>query len=223
MYGDTVLNNKTYRMIGAFYFREDSIKRVYYIKGQDTTFQERLLYDFSLSKGDTMQSGIYTFTVMGVDTSVDCGTARRKLHVSIDGVSVIDTWAEGIGSTYWSPLGIFSGCGCSICWIEQASVKIEGCNNTGCQGLFSDIDEPFFQELYVFPNPCFTSFTLQLASSPTTETYFTLYDAMGRLIRREEINSNITTLNRNNLPGGIYFWQLESANKILDRGKLIME
>lgn len=77
--------------------------------------------------------------------------------------------------------------------------------------------------LSVIPNPITTSFTLQLSSTPSTQTYFNLYDALGRPVKQEEINTETTTLQRNNLPSGIYFWQLQQGNKVLQRGKVVME
>lgn len=75
----------------------------------------------------------------------------------------------------------------------------------------------------IFPNPCTTAFTIQLTTTPVAETYFQLYDALGRQVKREEINSTTTTIHRNSLPSGIYFWQLSERNKILERGKVVME
>ena len=73
------------------------------------------------------------------------------------------------------------------------------------------------------PNPATTSFTLQLSSAPNIPTYFQLYDAMGRQVRQEEINSISTTINRHQLPNGIYFWQLLTGQNVLQRGKVMME
>ena len=73
------------------------------------------------------------------------------------------------------------------------------------------------------PNPATTSFTLQLSSSPITETHLLLYDALGREVKREQIISTITTLQRNQLPAGIYYWQLQSGSAMAGRGKIIFE
>lgn len=92
-----------------------------------------------------------------------------------------------------------------------------------CHTLSVGISEEKDNQLMISPNLSFTSFTLQLSSPPTAQTYFQLYDALGRQVKHEEITSTITTIHRDNLPGGIYFWQLQAGNKILDSGKLVME
>ncbi|MFN8322182.1 MAG: T9SS type A sorting domain-containing protein [Chitinophagales bacterium] len=85
----------------------------------------------------------------------------------------------------------------------------------------NDLERKLYTQLY--PNPATISFTLQLSTAPNTPTYFQLYDAMGRQVRQEEITATSTTLNRNNLPKGIYFWQLLTRQNVLQRGKLVME
>jgi hypothetical protein len=97
--------------------------------------------------------------------------------------------------------------------------------NLVATGVISGIEATRYDRrvLSLFPNPCTTTFTIQLATSPSAETYFQLYDALGRQVKREEINSTTTTIHRNNLPSGIYFWQLTERNKILERGKVVME
>lgn len=220
--GDTVINSLTYHKIpGAYYFREDSNKRVYYIGWYNLQYDpERLLYDFSLSAGDTMYTNLsYYYVVRSIDTILYNGLLRRTLHVSEKlNAAVTDHWIEGIGSNevpfHWSLANPV------LCDVTQDSVLIYG---PVCS-LYNDLQALNTNKTVVlYPNPSTTSFTLQLSTPPTTQTYFQLYDALGRQVKREEINSSSTTINRNNLPGGIYFWQLLSENKILDRGKLVIE
>jgi len=77
--------------------------------------------------------------------------------------------------------------------------------------------------LLLMPNPCNSSFTIQLSSTPATQTYFHLFDALGQEVKREPVTGETTTVQRGSLPTGIYFWQLQATNKILDRGKVVME
>lgn len=77
--------------------------------------------------------------------------------------------------------------------------------------------------IQVFPNPTITTFQLQLSSSIHQPTHFKLYEALGREVKEELISSTITTLSRENLSNGIYFWQVETEGKILERGKIIFE
>ncbi len=68
-----------------------------------------------------------------------------------------------------------------------------------------------------------TAFTFQLSSSPSSETLFLLYDALGREVKREAVTSQTTTLNRNNLPAGIYYWQLQSGGAAVGKGKVVFD
>ena len=189
------------------------------------------LYDFSLSVGDSMFSGVYTFVIDSVDTITYKGVPRRTIynHVNANGyLYQYDVWMEGIGSSI-GPLGIWSlamgPCHYSVlCEVSENSVvKYPENNGSGDSCLqFNSIPE-VFGSAYLSPNPVSTFLIIQLSSPPTGATYFQLYDALGRQVKREEIISTNTTINRNNLPSGIYFWQLEQANKILERGKVVVE
>ncbi|MES2621365.1 MAG: T9SS type A sorting domain-containing protein [Bacteroidota bacterium] len=216
------------------FFRNDTInKKVFFINAQDTTVL--LLYDFNLNVGDTIPSDWYgafdVSIVYGIDTVELFGLSRRRFHLSsqysfqpmaiIEGIGSVSGFAASLitatmgisgqlecfsvkDSAYtFSPEPIYSG---STCWPYSA---IE--NNL------------VYAQKIISPNPFTTSFTLQLSSPPNTQTYFQLYDALGRQVKREEITSASTTINRNNLPNGVYFWQLQQANKIVERGKVVMD
>ena len=221
---DTSINNNLYRqiisdngyLVGCF--REDANKKVYFIYAADSSSQEKVLYDFSLSIGDSVLRGdpAVFVKVVNVDTPAYKGIQRRTLHLTS-----YDNWIEGIGSTA-SPIG-------SWAYATLRSVECVAIQNSAivyelsCQSLFVGIEESPDKHLTISPNPSSTSFTIHLSSPPTTQTYFNLYDALGRAVKREEIISETTTMQRNNLPIGIYFWQLQQGNKILDRGKVVME
>ena len=227
---DTIINGFNYHRVSPNgCMREDSAKRVYALYLLNP-FQEHLLYNFSFNVGDTMTSWYYSnkLIVLSVDTPTYWGVQRRTLHItdSIHFGVEIDKWIEGIGSSS-GPMGYEIGGFCHwshLCaaWADTTMVYGDGSFPDQCSYLTS-VGEIPFERLIVLPNPCTTSFTIQLSSPPTTQTYFNLYDALGRAVKRDEIISETTTMSRNNLPSGIYFWQLQQGNKILDRGKVVME
>jgi hypothetical protein len=236
MDADTIVNNILYHKVlrsnnfPLALVREDSSRRVFYIDVHDTV-PERILYDFTLGSGDTMFSGQHFFVVTAVDTLNYLGVLRRTLSVKINsylnGANNTDTWIEGIGSTS-TPIGLFLPCGCNsrtICSFYQDSTLLYGRQGDPyCSAFYLSINETSADySVDILPNPSATFFTIQLSSPPTTQTYFNLYDALGRAVKREEIVSETTTMHRSNLPSGIYFWQLQQGNKILDRGKVVME
>lgn len=206
MKGDTTFNKLVYHIVGGLgYLREDSTKKVYYIKYADTTFHEILLYDFSLSTGDTLHSEGYNYVITAVDTPLYQGLPRRTLHVDYSGSK--DVWIEGIGSSqspifwwwhyYYSVLYHAS----AICTAVQGTTTVFQKNNdTNCDQYYLDVNPISSGNLLLFPNPVLSSFTVQLSSLPSSSTYFHLYDAVGRLVNREKITELATTIQRINLP-----------------------
>jgi len=79
--------------------RTNEEQRVCFIEPGDTT--DRLLYDFSLSVGDTVQidgyNEKYTAEVIGIDSIQINGINRKRM--SIEGY-LYDSWIEGIGSEF---------------------------------------------------------------------------------------------------------------------------
>jgi len=92
------------RYMGAL--RQDTLLRhVYYLPSDSTT--EYLLYDFSLSLGDTVKGYLSDATFSGCIAIVDSidsvlidGSYRRRIMTSGCGAASIIIFIEGIGSTY---------------------------------------------------------------------------------------------------------------------------
>jgi hypothetical protein len=159
--GDTVIDNTTYHKIAAnTYLREDSLKRVYFTN-RNFAMNEKLLYDFSLSAGDTLRSGQTTFQIDSVDTIEYQGVLRRTLysHWHNGALRGNDVWIEGIGSNR-GPLGVwhmYSGPGhhSVLCQASENSfVKFhtndELANNCS---YYSSSEEPSFLSYHIYPNP----------------------------------------------------------------------
>lgn len=228
--GDTIISGIIYKNIGYIgSIREDTSKRIFFYNHQQNVNYERLLYNFSFSVGDTISSLAtgQLLTVFLVDTPDYFGVHRRSLHLRSNGGTYVDTWIEGIGSVL-GPLGLSrvspGYCPYSIlCQAYNDSLLVFEINDQRCSSATSISEVNISYAVKTYPNPATISFTLQLSTAPNTPTYFQLYDAMGRQVRQEEINSISTTINRHQLSNGIYFWQLQQGNKILERGKLVME
>lgn len=237
--GDTTIDSYNYQKISSAGYtiglvREDSSKRVYGFNltgfDDDTTTLERPLYDFSLVPGDTMFSGKTYFVVDSVDTIYYYGIERKTLYTHDKEYSFLnDVWIEGIGSVqgpmaHWRTY--YGLCHSShLCLARQDTTTLARVTtfSGGCSYL-NPVDEIAIREtIKISPNPAFSTFTLQLSSSPVTETYLLLYDALGREVKRELITTQLTTLNRNQLPAGIYYWQLQSGGVVAGRGKIVLE
>ena len=229
--GDTTLGGFTYHKLRKdsatypSYIREDSTRKVYLYNGVTAT--DQLVFDFGVGIGDTANCAGAIYVVSSIDTINYNGILRRRLVMAYPAnIYFGDVWIEGIGSLAGGPVGdkwhtffCNPATSSSLCIARKDSVVIYG-NYCPLQVGIETVQE---RSISFFPNPSITSFTLQLSTPPVTQTYFNLYDAFGRAVKREEIISETTTMQRNNLPSGIYFWQLQQGNKILDRGKVVME
>ncbi|MBL0309259.1 MAG: T9SS type A sorting domain-containing protein [Bacteroidetes bacterium] len=75
----------------------------------------------------------------------------------------------------------------------------------------------------VYPNPASSGFQIKLSELPQTDTHFVVYDALGRIVMQKMVNEVSTHIQRGTLNRGIYFWQLERVDKVLNRGKIVLE
>jgi Secretion system C-terminal sorting domain/Beta-propeller repeat len=80
------------------------------------------------------------------------------------------------------------------------------------------------QEFKIYPNPTNQSATLEFDNSKQQNHNLTLYDTQGRLIETiTNIKTGRITIERNNLPSGLYFFRLHKNNQFVFSGKLILK
>ncbi len=248
--GDTVIDNTSYHKL--FYFRyginafhglirSDTLKRTFFRWNNSDDSIEHLIYDFSLMPGDTLfdlighicsinpiYSDFHTIIDSKDTITLLDGSIRNKFNVRIfycGQLHYSSAWIEGIGCLI-GPTTIFMGYygfNATLCQFKYGNAIVYQNTFAQCNYFSSTDNLEEGNKIQITPNPSTTSFTLQLSSPPTTQTYFLLYDALGRQVKREEIISTTTTINRDNLPNGISFWQLQAGNEILGRGKVVME
>lgn len=78
-------------------------------------------------------------------------------------------------------------------------------------------------DFMIYPNPTYNSATIDLSAFENKAVNIELYDAMGRQVKSiSNIKTDKYTLERNNLPGGIYFMNVLVEGKILSK-KIIFE
>lgn len=74
----------------------------------------------------------------------------------------------------------------------------------------------------VFPNPCISSSTIKTEGNLNNAT-MTIYNAFGQVLKQvNNISGQTMSLNRENLPSGIYFLRLTDADKTISIEKLII-
>ncbi len=79
----------------------------------------------------------------------------------------------------------------------------------------------------IFPNPFHDQASINAQFIPQNaghDAQLKIYNAMGALVRRQTItNQESQIINRNNLPDGLYFFELTTDNKQLSTGKFVIE
>lgn len=73
-----------------------------------------------------------------------------------------------------------------------------------------------------YPNPFTTMTTLEVVGEDLGLLEFVLFDATGKVVRKEQFTGSKHQLDRKNLLGGIYFYQISDNKGVLNTGKLIV-
>jgi len=92
-------------------------------------------------------------------------------------------------------------------------------------GLLVGIDEQTAQDVVpvnVYPNPGSSYFNVPLGTNRSDLT-LQLFDAQGRRLQDTRLNSNVTTKNTGQYPGGLYFYQILSEGNVVYNGKWVKE
>ncbi len=232
---DTVFNRNNAQYFGAI--REDITKKVYY-RGQhipaDSYYEEDeeyLLYDFSLSIGDTIRNVKFVLVdqewlvVTDIDTILFNDNYRKVFFFSYPYVR----WIEGIGND--RGLLFYSGTVPSnglwndlICFFQEGELIYHLSEYTGC---FYD-DETGINEYSIKENPRISSNPIEsigiLSWKPGKFNYLRITDCSGKLIINYDIrNFSEYEIIKKNFNPGIYIYQLISEEGKSFTGKFIMK
>jgi hypothetical protein len=91
-------------------------------------------------------------------------------------------------------------------------------NNTGL------LPEKNAHQIKIFPNPFHHEFSVLFdkAGAAGFSCEIKIYDICGKLIRQLPLNYPLTNIQRENLKNGIYLYEIQSAEQLIERGKLII-
>lgn len=224
---DTVINGTPYNKlfenniyIGGL--REDSLKKVYFVSLDSTN--EHLIYDFSLSAGDTVwvwghTGGPFGFNRLIIESEDSIllanGEVRRVLNIN-DQQNPSDQWIEGIGSTYGL---LTSGCFSSLRVIHLTQFILKG---VIVYPLTTSIEKAdmFQANLIVSPNPFSTQLTFSHSNS--SQATISLYNFLGQQVLQQTV-TNSATINTEQLADGIYFYELRNDKGLVANGKVIRQ
>lgn len=230
--GDTTISGINYKKIsgcGAQWvcdgggIRENN--RIIYFR-PDTATTEYVLYDFNKTVGDTIIHP-YGGAVCSNDTvtiiledSVQCSDGyHRQLWLSSSAI-----WIEGVGSVSYllNPCNVLCLSGNDV--LQCMSGDSGFSYPYGSTSCFVSISENmnFSDGILLYPNPFHTTTTLEFKRG-FNNCKLNIYNSFGKQIRRQNIISRVTIINRDGLEDGSYFYQLISDNGQITRGKFIVE
>jgi hypothetical protein len=230
--GDTTMNNPAVTCI-----RKDSLGRVYKISMNDTL--EELIYDFSKQTGDTFSiNDIFGGSDIKchVDSTgfINMVGIRKVLYITYNMDNwKPDIWVEGIGSIYSHLIHpgidhtLWDGSWYSLlCYSENGNLVYHDTAFSTCvlnTNISSSVNKVSNAGISIVPNPVTQSqFTVTLSETPKPNTIFMLYDAVGCVVRRDELNSINQTIYTSGLANGIYTYVID-ANKVKSgSGKLVV-
>jgi uncharacterized delta-60 repeat protein len=159
-------------------------------------------------------SNIFDFTLVRYNSNgtLDATFGVGGKTITPIGISYSSVESVGIDSNGKILLGGYAYNRSSV---EMALVRYHSNASVGI-GSFKQIDNK------IYPNP-FNSSTTILFSTPLHNAELNIYNAYGQLVNHlENISGQNIQLSRNNLPSGIYFFQLTENNKIIGADKLII-
>lgn len=89
--------------------------------------------------------------------------------------------------------------------------------------IITNLEEPINPDIQIkaYPNPFFESTKIEISGSNFNKVTLTLFDLMGKKIRKESFSGNEIQFNRDNLPSGTYIYTLEAEGRLLNSGKII--
>lgn len=234
--GDTISVNN---VIQAPYFwallREDTLVKQVFIVQQGTSL-EKLLFDFSLNLGDTLETDLITmFGVSGEIDSVESiliGNSVRSVHY-FDGSSGIDInnlranyMIEGMGGPggvinpfYLVGLG-FTLSDYIVCYRESGDSLFGGCDYPDFVTSLNDLDR-FEIDFKMYPNPGNSQLIITHDLSNKQRLSLEIIDLQGKKQLVKVVSVNEVKLDVSDLPQGIYFVQLKSEEGLIATQKWV--
>jgi hypothetical protein len=215
------------------FIRQDSNLKIVWIY-DSVSHTDKILYDFNLSVGDTLDSTKAYFAtgfggtkiITSIDSVIINGTFRKRFNYGTGcyAFSSDTSMIEGIGALH----GFVYTPSCFEVYFflnafEQNNEVLYGDSPSVCYDFTTSITENRSKlSVTIFPNPFSSEMTLQ------SDKYFknatlTLYNVQGQQVKRiNNISGQTFTLHRDNLSHGMYFLQLTQDNKILTTDKIII-
>ena len=240
---DTIINSVLYKKIKreiAFPFvcgptypqgigymgglRQDEPNRKVYFIPRDS-INEKLIYDFNLSVGDTLPGFIFnqyeiSNTVLLNIDSILIDTSYRIFFITNNGNNII----EGIGlesgllEAYHFDLTPHL-----ICFIQDSLELYKSFPGISCE-LITKTEKLLFNDhsIKIYPNPFHKNAIIEFSTKPK-DSQLIIYNQLGDVVHYEYLINKIQSINCDGLTNGIYFYKIIIASSYIITGKLIRE
>ena len=227
--GDTIISGINYKKINGGALRESN-KIIYFYPYNGS--QEYVLYNFNLNAGDSIIHP-YGGTIFGnhdtlIVGSLDSTLTRDGYHRRLNFLPTYTVWIEGIGSlnhllrpSFWYNL---SGDSYLECMVGDTGIisPLVPFNSSYC--IATSVREQAISKnsILISPNPFHSSAILNL-DDHFKNAELTIYDGLGKQVKRQKLIVKETTVNRDGLPSGIFFFQVINDTGQVATGKFIIE
>lgn len=220
--------NPTYSQsnIYRYIYDDTSARKIYTI---DTiTNISYLLYDFSASVGDTINSiynlGFLDSVVIDSINNITINTILRK-HIyvhSINNVNIVRTWIEGIGSTYelfypsiYLPDPVYN----LVCQEHNAFINFG--NNIECSNFLTSYQNIHLVDDKISVSLNSTNNSIQIQNPNSISYSFVLFDLSGKQIQQIESTQIKEIINISDNSNCILLYNIKVKNKASQTGKII--
>ena len=246
--GDTMINGMFYQKVRNVesssalmnsHVRKDTNGKVYMINEQQNC--EVMIYDFGAEVGDTVeinyncgQQSIFCF----VDSTATLfmGGAKKAVYVrywsSGAGWCGTDTWIDGIGSlrgpqTYPAFECRFTDGGAFDlrCFFAEDTLvyhKYQYSDMCDFDSSWVSISDIEIIHATLFPNPITNIFSINLTAQPQPNTAILIYNAIGALVKQDELTTSTQQIDVAELPKGMYTYAITQQGVRQASGKLII-
>ena len=233
---DTIIENETYKKLYSFTnsefdpttatciggMRENAQKQVFYRVGETN----KMIYDFSLSIGDTLYDSDYPdliFQVEDIDTINYNGIQRREFTILTNGLMAA-IWIEGIGNYegiyYPFHTNTAENWGNTRCYIHNGDLLYSNYSHGGNNCIdplmgVENISED--NSITLYPNP--TSKDVNISSENIINS-IEVFNSIGQRVYQTKVNSKSKSINISSLSKGVYII-VANTDKGYIRKKLI--
>ena len=229
LYSNTEFDSSTATYIGGL--RENSQKQVFYRGVYGISEINEMIYDFSLSVGDTFSGGSFNMDypniilkVQSIDTINYFGIARLRFTISTMDSQLAGKWIEGIGNEeglffpYHTNTAEFWGI--TRCYTYNGELEYVNYTHgaidciTPIMGIEDVLND---NSVILYPNP--TNSEVKISSQNIINS-IEIFNSLGQRVYQSVVNSNTKTIDISSFVNGVYILGVNTENGVI-REKII--